>query len=96
MQNLEREREQRRAQRHQRRMQTAQTELQNASLFTNLLIQLPPIIEANKHVIGNARHYLEVYSAKVLVDIQIESELDDDEEEKDSAEPEELTAGESE
>lgn len=89
MQTLEREREQRVAARHQREMQRAQDELQKASIFSQIVIQVPSLIEINKPLIENARQYMEVYSAKALAEIK----KDPDEKEADPEPPEEDSLG---
>lgn len=70
MQTLEREREQRIAQRHQREQQRAQGEMQNASIFSQVIIQVPSLIEINGPLIKNCREYLEIYSANALAQIK--------------------------
>ena len=81
MQKLESDRETRRAQRHMRERDRAQGELQCASIFGNLLMQLPVAVETNATLIANSREYLELYSAKCLDAIRKPAEEPDDAEE---------------
>lgn len=94
MQTLEREREQRVSMRHQREMQRAQDELQKASIFSQIVIQVPSLIEVNKPLIETAREYMEIYAAKATAEIKKDPEAkeadpdppaDDDEEELSAA-----------
>lgn len=89
MQTLEAHREGRIAQRHQREQQRAQLELQNANILTQIIIQVPAVIDSNKALIESARDYMEIYSAKVLAEIK----KDPEEKEADPDPPADLGGG---